>query len=367
MILRSISIIGGGRWAREIADVVYSLADAPARIVIHSRRNEAGIATWISRKQYSGKVFVSPQWPDFRSNKPSAVIVANEVSGHFMAASHALEACVPVLIEKPLAIPSSAVKKLCDSAAASQTILAASHVFLFARYLDTFATVATTHGRLQRLSFVWHDGQSDIRRSEAKSYDPSVSVFDDMLPHVVPMIDRLHPGDVVLTSLDVQSGGAQVSIKARTNELDVAISLARNSERRRRIIVAETEGGICSIDFSEEPGLLTAPGIVEGNGDLLWDSAPRPLGSMLAAFLTAVGGGSLDARLSPAKALASATFADAVREQYRAHQISWLDRRIGMRPDTELAYALQETDLAPEWKTIESPAKLRAALLRLLP
>ena len=363
--MSSISIIGGGRWARTIAEVLYWLEDAPAPIVIHTLRNAKGVKTWIDQKRFSGRVLASSRLPDFGFETPTAVIVANDTSGHYAATSLALRAGIPVFVEKPVAIGRHAVKELCDLSEDSRTVLAASHVFLFARYLDTFATFVGARGRLRRLSCVWNDGPSDIRRGEAKSYDPSVTVFDDVLPHIMPILERLHPGNPVLTSLSAQCGGARISLGAHTKEVEITISLARNSGSRRRTIVAETEGGLYSLDFSAEPGVINGPGIVEANGDPLWHSAPRPVMAMLSAFLAAARGASFDSRLSPTKALASATFADSIRDTYCRQQLEWLERRIGTVPDKAMNYALLETGLAPRWQTIDSPTKLRSELSNL--
>jgi hypothetical protein len=219
-------------------------------------------------------------------------------------------------------------------------------------------------GRLRRLSIVWQDGAADIRDGEVKSYDPLVTVFDDVLPHVLPMVQLFQEGSARPVSLDVRRGGAEISIKAQLVQLEVTLLLARNGERRRRTVLAHTDAGDYSLDFSGEPGLINGPGILDLNADPLWDSAPRPLRSMLSAFLAAAAGGPLDARLSPDKALMSAAFADAVRDQYRARQAAELEARIGDPPDVALTYALQETGLTAEWPTIDSTAKLRAMLGR---
>lgn len=367
--MTTISIIGGGRWARTIAGVICSLPTAPDRTTIHSRRNGAGIAAWIREKQLDDRLFTSTIWPELSPgpNKPDAVIVANQVADHFAAASAALRASIPVLIEKPMALTQDRVQQLCDLATETGSTLATSNVFLCARYFDSFAGFVAAQGPPRSLSFAWIDGQADVRHGETKSYDPRVSVFDDVLPHVVPMLNRLHRGNLSLTSLDVQAGGARVLIECRSNDVDIAVTLARNGDSRRRLIAVETPRGTCTLDFSDEPGLIHAPGIDGKNGDPLWDSALHPLGSMLTAFLANVRGGPLDQRLSPAKALVSAAFADVVRAKYLAHQEQWLEQRIGTLPDAPLTYVLQEFGLNADWPTIDDADALRASLTKLAP
>jgi predicted dehydrogenase len=312
--------------------VMASLPSRPDRIVLHSRHNASAIADWIAAHKLQDRLGFSPDWPDFGANKPDAVVVANRAADHVAAAAAALAAGVSVLVEKPVAIGVDAARRL--QLCASGAVLAASHVFLFARYLEAFADLIARHGAVVRMDLAWQDGHGDVVRGEVKSYDPAVTVFDDVLPHVLPLLARLHPAALSLNALTLADGGAEVIIGAMAGAVPVSIRLARSAPGRRRVLMVETEAGICTLDFSTEPGVLSAPGIEKQSGDPLWDSAPRPLGSMLATFLEAVRGGPLDARLSLEKALTSAVFADAVREPYHQQQHKWLEERN--------AYALQE-------------------------
>src|SRR4051794_25091587 len=102
--MTSLSIIGGGRWARTIAGVLSQLPEGPGGVLLHSRHNSQGIAAWIAEKGLEGRLSVTSHWPDFARVRPAGVIVASGVADHVAAASAVLDAAVPVLIEKPVAI-----------------------------------------------------------------------------------------------------------------------------------------------------------------------------------------------------------------------------------------------------------------------
>jgi predicted dehydrogenase len=341
-----ISIIGGGRWARTIATVLSQLPNAPHKVLLYSRRNSKGVAAWIAEKGLEGRLSVTPQWPDLGTARPAGAIIASSVADHEAAASAVLGAGIPVLIEKPVAIPRAAVQRLADLAASNETFLAASHVFLFARYVDAFATRIENMGRLKRVTVEWMDGSADIRHGEIKSYDPRVTVFDDVLPHIVPLVFRLTGCPLRLQSLDVRRGGADVLIQAQAGEAAVSITMARDGTERRRTIAAETEMGLGRLAFSREPGVIDTPDETSRNGDPLWETELKPLGAMLTAFLAAVDGAALDENLSVAKALESAAFADTARAHYAPRQAQWLMKDFPVAPDVERAYALQELGLS---------------------
>lgn len=367
-----ISVVGGGRWARTIAAVLATTPDRLDSVTVHSPGNSAAVAAWIEQSRLSDRIRAAAAWPAFEAGeeRPDAVIVANRAGDHFAVAAIALRAGIPTLVEKPVCVVRGEIENLCEIARANRAVFGASHVFLFARYFETYSAAVARLGKLRSLRFVWTDGASDIRRGETKSYDSAVTVFDDVLPHIVPMIGALNFSDLSLLSLDVQQGGAKLGVNARSEDRAISLVVARNDEGRRRRIDVVTETGSAVLDFASEPGFVDISGVQE-NGDPLWNDAPRPLATMLSAFIAAANGAPLDPRLSPSHSIAAASFADAIRGHYFAHQAGWLETRLGEPLDPSLQYALQELSsdaeraaVAAAWPSIDSSARLRSFLAK---
>lgn len=369
-----ISIIGGGRWARTIAATLCGLPGRSDLFTIHSPSNAAGLQAWASQPQFGGRLRVMDVWPalEAASDCPDAVVVANRVGDHFEAAAACIARGIPVLVEKPVALSQSRIVELGKIAQACSTTFAASHVFLFARYVEAYVTAVAGLGRVQALRLIWTDGTADVRHGEAKSYDPAVTLFDDVLPHIVPLVGELQLRDLTLSSLDIQRGGARLAIEAQSGGRPVSLLIARNDERRRREIEVQIDDRVVTLDFSSEPGFVDISGF-RSDGDPLWDTALRPLGTMLTAFIAAVEGDALDPRLSPDRAIISAGFAETIRRKYVAHQVQWLTERLGAPLDAALHYALAEfggpevgltEDLCKAWPTMSLDAALKKLLTR---
>jgi hypothetical protein len=221
-------------------------------------------------------------------------------------------------------------------------MLAASHVLLFARYLENFERLVARQGHARGLEMIWEDGKGDMVRGEVKSYDPAVTVFDDVLPHLVPALAWIAHQGLSSPSLEIANGGAQVTIGASAAGLPITIRLARNAKARSRILIAQVADGSCTLDFSTEPGTIAAPEQINKDADPEWNHALRPLGAMLTAFMAGIQSGAWDERLSSQKALASALFADELRARYRLQQQQWLRSLENTAADAALGYALQE-------------------------
>jgi hypothetical protein len=343
-------------------------------ITVHSPRNAVGVEAWIAQLGLGDRVTAAAFWPAFETDRdrPDAVVIANRAADHFAPAAAALRAGISVLVEKPVCLTQSKIEDLREIAQANGTVFGASHVFLFARYFESYAASVAGLGELHSLRFVWTDGATDVRSGEAKSYDPAVTLFDDVLPHIVPMIGRLKLRDLSLVSLDVQQGGARLAVEARSGGRPISVIMARNDEGRQRQIMAMTDAGPATLDFSNEPGLIDVSGVQE-NGDPLWDSAPRPLATMLSAFIAAAEGAALDARLSPNGAIAAAGLVGAIRSRYFTYQGEWLKKRLGEPLDSSLRYALTELSsdaeraadtVATAWLAMSSRAHLKAFMAK---
>jgi len=342
--MASVAIIGGGRWARTIATVLAGLNAHPERLFMHARTNADDVTNWVYAQRLNDQITVCDDWPDYAVARPSAVIVANRAADHVAAARAALDAGIPVLVEKPLAIGADAVGGLLESAAQSNTLLAVSNVFLFARYMDVFVALTARHGRIHSLAVFWEDGRDEIVRGVKKKYDAGVTVLDDVLPHILPLSALITAHDAAFSSLRIAEGGAHVLIEAAANGIPLSISLVRNGQDRKRLLHVQTDRGIFRLDFSSEPARVVTPDsqqkMVDGP-----DGGLGPLAAMLTVFLKAAEGGILDSRLSPEKALPIAFFADQARASYRAQQQEWIKSRPRASPDAALAYALKEISL----------------------
>ncbi len=339
-----VSIIGGGRWARVLTEVLCTFLPPTTCLSIHSRNNSSLMSNWLVERKLDSRVIVFEGLPEYRTGARQATIVVNAAKDHEKATKWAFSAGVPVLVEKPIASSAYASQQLADEFRRKNIPFAAAHVFLFATYLDNFRSIVRNAERVRSIRFIWTDPKSEKRYGENKSYDPGLPVYADCLPHVLSIINTLVSAPVqTCKKMDFKRGGAQLDLELLLNEVQCVVTLERNSDIRRRILKVVTEEKTYQLDFAEEPGTITYDSTIL-SGDPNWDSSARPIAKMLDAFLLWVGGGKEDERLSIETGLLACRVIDQANDLYLSAQIPWLISRLASNKklDDDLRYSLVE-------------------------
>ena len=339
---KTVAIIGGGRWAREIAIVLNDLLSPDYIIKMHSPHNATGLRTW-AQDIATDRIKIASQWPTYDSyDCPKAVIVANAARFHFTATIEALLAGVPTLVEKPLAVNTVEAKILVDIERKLGVTLCLGHVLLFTRYVQTFVDSIADCGSVKRIEFSWCDPAGEVRNGALKYFDPSISVIHDVFPHILSLLRVITDKPISFKDITLDHGGAKVNLDLFAGEIPCRALLERNAIRRLRLVHVETSAGLFTLDFTNEPGKIHSEHY-EKIGDPQWGRSPSSLNAMLNSFLISVDAGVCkDHRLSPILGLEACRFTDVAVEAYYAALTTWLGAYLKDKMSDDIHYALTE-------------------------
>lgn len=340
-----IAVIGGGRWARVLLEVLCSFVPPSVKISAHSPRNAQAMSAWAAAQNLEHRIQVFSDYPKAVAGGSGAVIVANAARDHEKAIMWALSERLPVLVEKPVTLSFAATRRMTDLAIGQETYLAAAHVFLFARYVEAFSKLVAETDSIQSIRVQWMDPVSESRYGEAKSYDPGLTVYADWLPHILSILGSLSPGAIQIgRRLEVLRAGAHLKLDILVGGIPCEIELVRNGNCRQRLISVNTQQGQISLDFGKEPGVIVS-GVAVRCGDPAWDSEPKPAATMLRAFLQGAAGGLRDERLDIRIGLCANQIIDQLSPVYHKAVSDWLSEKyllLGRGDDADLSYAFNE-------------------------
>ncbi len=338
-----IAIFGGGRWARVLLGVLMKCTPESTLLTVHTRHNLSLMRRWCKEKNASSRVYVTDVNPDFAALNYNAAVVVNDARRHLGVAKLALEHNVPVLIEKPMASSYEETLELLRLSKIHGTSLKPSFVFLYARYIDNFIKAIGDTQNIRELHFSWKDKAAESRYGESKSFDHSISVMKDVLPHVLSIIFKvLKRDDFALEKCKVSRGGALVELVILVANVKCFLELERNSSSRlRELSIIGSES--LTLDFSKEPGTLCAHGLVI-SADSFWDLSPSPLERMVMVFLDEISAGENHPDSQHRLALSVSEIIDIIELEYLAKRDDWMIQQLmsGKTVASDVYYFLSE-------------------------
>lgn len=313
MFADDVQLVGAGRWARVILQILCQRLPRSAQVTVVSRGHADVVREWLPTKSLEGRVTVSESLRASKGSRPAA-IVANAAADHARAATSAIELGLPTLVEKPFTTSAAATRSLIKEATERRVLLAAAHVYLFAEYLVRFADVVRTLGPLESIALRWADGRAEERYGEKKRFDSSVPVYLDVFPHILSILRTVFPHcEVSFVSLSVSESGEAVNAYLMVNGAGCTAYIARNAEQRVRLLEVKGALDSASLEFAVEPGTVARRGSRD-SADPGWSARPGPLSLLLDSFLSAASGSTCDPRLGTAMALDSNMLVNRMNE-----------------------------------------------------
>ena len=290
----ALAVVGGGRWGRVIVSVLAGMDLPFDKILVVTGHNTGAMQRLIEHQGPAACPFVILSSIDdlLAHHQVSAAVVVNSARQHFETALRLIDNRVHVLIEKPVVLSSEQARVLIDKAAAAGVCLVPGLQYRFCSYIRTVAEVV---GGLSwapsTFSMEWRDQSGEVRYGEKKSYDHSINLADDVMPHVWAILSTVfRPSVMRPDSCEIDRGGKSARFDVRVDGISGSVVLEREATERRRLLnIAAGSGESLSFDFTVEPGVISS-GTETMSGDPNWDAGPRPLRRQLTHFIATIEG-----------------------------------------------------------------------------
>ncbi len=195
--------------------------------------------------------------------KFAVALVANRSPDHFAAAAKLLSAGYHVLVEKPLATDPGHARHLVWLADHLQRALVVGLNQLFAPYLRAFVeTLPFPSEAIASFEVEWGDPTIELRYGEEKRVSPGTGIALDYLPHVWSVLRTVFPASVAtqVRIEQIDAGGAELTLYARTGGAEGKIRLSRRAPQRRRLLQLRTNAMQASLDFAQDPVIAMIDG-----------------------------------------------------------------------------------------------------------
>lgn len=324
---KKIAIFGGGRWARVLLKILLENTNSSYTFTVHTKYLD-NILSWASDNNFSSRLIVSNKDPVLADGSYKAAIVANSARSHKKKTIMALNAKIPVLVEKPMTLSFEDTQMLINLSKKNETELCSSLVFLYTSYLDNFSHLFGKTNKVKNIEILWSDPVNELRGGESKTFDSGTPLFFDILPHVISILSKLLDcKKLIYKKCLVARGGARIEIFLENADNECKVTIERNAKIRCRDIFIKTNDQDFHLNFSTEPGLITYKNKIF-SGDSLWDKKVSPLTKMILDFIDGTESKIFDSRLKNDLALSASKINDQIDIAYSINLYGWFKRSI---------------------------------------
>ena len=345
----SVAVVGGGRWARVLLGVLCEVLPEGTSIRVFSKHNAAGMRSWLAQQDKlvaRQRIEITDSFDNL--SESTAAILASRTGDNRIYATRCLNSGQHVFIEKPFATDLATGVSLIALAAAKQRILAVGLELFFASYVHVYrALLPTVFTHEDTLLVTWSDPFDDSRYGEVKRYDSSISVVEDVFPHVWSLLALLCGEKRWLVEQVVSlRGGARVELHLRANVVKATLVMERDARQRTRKIEYAQGGQVLrTLDFAIEPAVI---GVAQGEviEDPIWTTVSRPLRSELAHFFAAIQGRPSTAMFLASDCVEMLPIIEQATSVTRALQLSTVREALARahvgKLNSDVLYALRE-------------------------
>jgi dTDP-4-amino-4,6-dideoxy-D-glucose ammonia-lyase len=172
--ISDICIVGSGRWARIIARS--GSFHPTTAIEIVSLHNYNNTKSWIEQLGLDIPLYNSLN--DITANK---VIVANHPADHYDTCKQLLQKGKTVLCEKPF-VPT--LEQAIELGQLGEIYI--GYEFNFSQYFKQLPAPPE-----REISITWHSVFDEVKYGERKISDMTISIFDDINPHILTIVDMV--------------------------------------------------------------------------------------------------------------------------------------------------------------------------------
>ena len=318
-------VVGSRRWARVMVAELCTALPAGARVHMQCDPEDEDLKNWLTSSGLNTLIQVGSSVPLCPIGTTGVAFVVNSAYLHKATAEALLNSGYNVVCEKPITFSRRETLGLIDRAAKLRLQLFCTNTYLFASYMDTFREKWLTECKYDSIHFVWADPVREVRYGGAKSYDSTLPLIYDVLPHIANIVlATLGEFRVLSHSIRVRRGGGAASVHYQCEDFDIHVDLERNAAQRKRIIELSNTAKQILFDFSVEPGFVSANQLLSEALDPCWINKPKPIAAMIRCVRDFFESGRADSRLSISASLFGNDLIDAVSYCYASEQAALL-------------------------------------------
>lgn len=337
-------VLGNRRWARIITTELCKKIKKNLQINLLAESNNLEIKKWLYNSGLSSKIKIINSIKALDSKTCGVAFVLNSAYLHQSSIKELLKKGYNIVSEKPLTFSKIETIKLINLALKKKLKLMCTNTYSFASYLKKLKKFYVSKNQISDIYISWKDPKKEFRYHYNKSYDSTVPIIYDILPHIANILN-ITVGNLKLKliNLYVRNGGSYVSIHYKTKNLNIFTELERNSDKRMRLIKFISLKNQFIFDFKKEPGLISINKGPKFILDKKFSFRHKPIRQMINSVFNFVEKNKKDSRLNLKTSLFGNHLIDITVKKYVDNQIELIKENRSIKfSKKSYSYALKE-------------------------
>lgn len=243
-------IYGSGRWARILAQQLQILYGNTALLYFVTKRDQCEVRSELKELKIQNFDIVE-ELGQISDNRLHLGIVCGRARDNYKRVINLLESGLNVYVEKPCALNAKEAHEMVEYAKHNRLCLYFSNAFLFNDKINSLILNNLKKNHISKIKINWIDEKPlNIINTKLK-YDESLTVYEDVLPHVLNIIASiLKTVDIEFVDINVERCGQKLKIKCCVSDIETEFILERNGDRKIRSLEIHSSREIKIFDFS---------------------------------------------------------------------------------------------------------------------
>lgn len=247
-----VAIIGSGRWARVYASIILNSKHSSQPLYLCSPTNNSSWQAWAEEHGAHDRVRICTFDEVLETSDITNAIVVRKPIKHAETSIKLLQKNKRVLVEKPLCNNMSDLKLLSNLAEGNSlwvsSVLLHNQDFRFLLQKCFAVTKAT------KVEILWSDEDKELRWGALKTYDPDITIAEDVLPHFWTILRVIFPTkEIAIDEIKIKQMDNFMDAFLSAGHTKIIASANRLGMCRQRSVCFHGEGGAASIDFATWP------------------------------------------------------------------------------------------------------------------
>jgi len=334
-------VVGTRRWARLMVTELCIALPVNKKVYIQGDPDDLEIVSWISKSKLSEKVIVVREPLPCPKTLTGVAIVANSAYLHKSSVKEMLKSGYNVVCEKPITFSSQETLGLINLAKVNGLQLFATNTYLFTSYLNNLKNDWFADQQLVGMNIKWTDPASEQRYGENKTYDSSVPLIYDILPHISNII-LAAVGELNTASckINVRRGGSLALLDFSNGRCKTHVKIERNSNERMRTLELISNSRRLFVNFAELPPtfFLNNQQVIEATHSKI---QPKPIMSMINSIINFFESNKADSRLSANSAVIGNILIENFSRSYVMQQIMFFSKNNDLLNPINLSHSFK--------------------------